>query len=319
MLTGKTPLRGDLELLADDPLQPPCFGSALSAMKNDQSGLSYVALPYTMFNVVQLPGQTAGFLGSRYERFQIDGNPNDPKFQVRSLQLPGEVAPRRLQGRESLLKTLDTGCCADPQLPAFYDQAFSVLSSTKLQGALQIGDEAPTVRDNYGRHLLGQCLLLARRLVEADVRMICVFDGRSNCQTCNWDSHAENFARHKDVLIPPLDQGLAALIGDLDQRGLLASTLVISVGEFGRTPVINRNGGRDHWPDCFSALIAGGGTPGGTVFGASDRLAAYPARDPVSPGDIAATLFSQFGIDPHATLRDPTGRLHPLAEGQALF
>jgi uncharacterized protein (DUF1501 family) len=116
-----------------------------------------------------------------------------------------------------------------------------------------------------------------------------------------------------------MDQGLSALITDLADRGLLESTLVISVGEFGRTPKINSNGGRDHWPDVFSALLAGGGAPGGTVIGASDRIAAYPARDPVSPGDLAATLFSRFGINPERELTDPTGRPHKLADGRALF
>ena len=149
--------------------------------------------------------------------------------------------------------------------------------------------------------------------------MITVFDGQSNCQTCNWDSHQDNFGRHKQVLVPPMDRGLSALIADLADRGLLDSTLVISVGEFGRTPRINNNGGRDHWPDVFSAMMAGGGAPAGTVIGSSDRMAAYPFRDPVSPGDLAATLFSRFGVSPDRELIDPTGRPHRLAEGQPLF
>ena len=323
LLTGKTPLRGDLELLGDDPLGPPCLGSSLSAVLGlPADGLAHVALPYTMYNVVQLPGQTAGFLGPRYERFQIDGDPNRPDFQVNSLKLPNEVSSRRFADRTILSRQLnrnpsDKSCVA--AMEEHYEKAFATLGSQRLQSAMEIGRETDSLRERYGRNLLGQSLLLARRLVEADVRMITVFDGQANCQTCNWDSHADNFSRHKETLVPPMDRGLSALIIDLADRGLLDSTLVISVGEFGRTPKINGNGGRDHWPDVFSALLVGGGAPGGHVIGASDRIAAYPARDPVTPGDVAATLFSRFGIDPERELVDPTGRSHRLADGRALF
>ena len=323
VLTGKTPLRGDLELLGDDPLGPPCLGSSLSAVLGlPADGLAHVALPYVMYNVVQLPGQTAGFLGPRYERFQIEGDPNRPDFQVKSLQLPDDMSRIRFSDRTTLSRQLNrhpTEKLSVTAMEEHYEKAFATLSSQRLQVAMEIGREADSLRERYGRNLLGQSLLLARRLVEADVRMITVFDGQANCQTCNWDSHADNFPRHKDTLVPPMDRGLSALIGDLANRGLLDSTLVISVGEFGRTPRINSNGGRDHWPDVFSSMLAGGGAPGGQVIGASDRLAAYPARDPVSPGDLAATLFSRFGIDPERELIDPTGRPHRLADGRALF
>lgn len=324
MLTGKTPLRGDLELLGDDLLGPPCLGSALSAVLGlPEDGLAHAALPYVMYNVVQLPGQTAGFLGPRFERFQIEGDPNRPDFHVRSLRLPDDVTENRFAQRTQLSRQLDRHLAEQPAVMAMdkhFERAFATLRSHRLQQAMEIGRETESLRDRYGRNLLGQSLLLARRLVEGGVRIITVFDGQSNCQVCNWDSHSDNFGRHRDVLIPPLDRGLAALIGDLAERGLLDSTLVISVGEFGRTPRINNNSaGRDHWPDVFSALMAGGGAPGGTVIGASDRLAAFPARDPVSPGDLAATLFSRFGVDPEKELIDPTGRPHRLAEGRALF
>lgn len=324
MLTGKTPIRGDLELLGDDLLGPPCLGSALSAVLGlPEDGLAHAALPYVMYNVVQLPGQTAGFLGPRFERFQIEGDPNRPDFQVRSLRLPDDVSEQRFAERTRLSRKLDRHSSEQAAVAAMgehFEKAFATLGSQRLQRAMEIARETDSTRDHYGRNLLGQSLLLARRLVEGGVRMITVFDGQSNCQTCNWDSHSDNFGRHKDVLIPPLDQGLSALIGDLADRGLLESTLVISVGEFGRTPRINNNAaGRDHWPDVFSALLAGGGTPSGTVFGASDRMGAYPARDPITPGDLAATLFSRFGVDPERELIDPTGRPHRLADGRALF
>ena len=323
IMTGKTPLRGDLELLGDDPLGPPCMGSALSAaMGLPADGLAHVALPYVMYNVVQLPGQTAGFLGPKYERFQIEGDPNHPDFQVRSLQMPDGVSRDRFVERATLSRTLNrrpSDQTSVTTMEEHYDKAFATLGSQRLSAATEISRESDSLRERYGRNLLGQSLLLARRLVEGGVRMVTVFDGQANCQTCNWDSHADNFSRHKDTLVPPMDRGLSALISDLADRGLLDSTLVISIGEFGRTPRINGNGGRDHWPDVFSALLAGGGAPGGTVIGASDKIAAYPARDPATPGDLAATLFSRFGIDPETELTDPTGRPHRLADGKSLI
>ena len=140
---------------------------------------------------------------------------------------------------------------------------------------------------------------------------------RRNGQDANWDSHEKLFARHRE-LIPPSDQAYSALIEDLEQRGLLESTLVVAMGEFGRTPKINKSGGRDHWPDCYTAVLAGGGVRGGQVYGASDKIGAYPARDPVTPADLAATIFWQFGIDPSTEVRDQTGRPFRLAEGQPL-
>jgi uncharacterized protein (DUF1501 family) len=145
-----------------------------------------------------------------------------------------------------------------------------------------------------------------------------VNDKVHNGQTANWDSHENNFARLRDDLLPPSDQGFSALIEDLDARGLLATTLVIALAEFGRTPRVNRQAGRDHWPDCFSVVLAGGGVRGGQVYGASDRIGAYPASDPVTPGDLAATLFWRLGLDPTTEIRDLTGRPYRLADGEPL-
>ena len=165
--------------------------------------------------------------------------------------------------------------------------------------------------------LRGQNLLLARRLVEAGVPFVNVYDFR--VQGANWDTHTENFARLKGYLLPPADQGLSALIEDLDQRGLLDSTLVIALGEFGRTPKINRTkAGREHWPDCYTAILAGGGVTGGTVYGSSDKLGAYPTSAAVTPGDLAATIFWRFGIEPSTEIRDTTGRPFRLAEGEPI-
>src|SRR5262249_23460211 len=164
-----------------------------------------------------------------------------------------------------------------------------------------------------GRQMRGQNLLLARRLVEAGIPFVNVYDFRQQGQ--NWDAHFKCFNQHKTHLLPLADQSLSALIEDLDARGLLDTTLVVALGEFGRTPRINRDGGRDHWPDCYTVLLAGGGIRGGAVYGASDRIGAYPASDPVTPADLAATIFWRFGINPDTEIHDMAGRPYKVADG----
>ena len=217
------------------------------------------------------------------------------------------------------------------QLKALYGKAIELMQSEAVARALRIEDEPPAtrqryglypdkmpdgVRDVHGHQLRGQNVLLARRLVEAGVPFVNVYDFRQQGQ--NWDSHANNFAEHKDRLLPPADRAYAALIEDLDERGLLDSTLVVALGEFGRTPKINGNAGRDHWPDCYSITLAGGGIRGGTVFGASDQLGAYPALDPVTPADLAATIYWRFGLNPRSEIHDQIGRPHRLANGKPM-
>jgi uncharacterized protein (DUF1501 family) len=150
--------------------------------------------------------------------------------------------------------------------------------------------------------------------VEGGVNFVAAFDGQTNGQDANWDSHEKLFTRHRQ-LIPPSDQAFSALVEDLEARGLLDSTLVVALGEFGRTPKINKSAGRDHWPDCYTVLLAGGGVTGGAVYGASDKIGAYPATDPVTPADLAATIFWRFGLDPSTEVLDQTGRPFRLAEG----
>ena len=176
----------------------------------------------------------------------------------------------------------------------------------------------PRLRDRYGRNKLGQSVLLARRLVEAGVRFVTVYDGQHNGQDANWDAHQDVFGRLKNNLIPPADQAFAALIDDLGGRGLLEETLVIAMGEFGRTPKINAAAGRDHWPNCYSVVLAGGGVQGGITFGSSDKFGAYPDTDAVTPADLAATLFWRFGLDPAREVQDLTGRPYKLADGQPI-
>jgi hypothetical protein len=314
-LTGRTPAGGDQELLTDDPRGLPTLGSAVSyALGPRAFVLPYVALPYTMYNVVQLPGQLPGLLGSAYDRFQVDSDPNRPDFHLATLEANSD-----LTSRAALLRSLDKTALPGPAAHAVThrERALQLIASSDVRRLFSLANEPAQLRDRYGRHRLGQSLLLARRLVEGGVNFVTVFDGQTNGQDANWDSHENLFARHKQ-LIPPSDQAFSALIEDLHQRGLLDATLVVALGEFGRTPKINKSGGRDHWPDCYTIAMAGGGTKGGAIHGASDRMGAYPAAEPATPADLAATIFWRFGIDPGTEVRDQTNRPYRLSEGEPL-
>jgi hypothetical protein len=324
-LCGRMPAKGDLELLADDGNSFPCYGAALSKLTPRVGDLpTHVALPHVMHNVVVLPGQNAGFLGPAYNPFQVMRDPNSPGFRVDELQLPEDISTDRLDARQLLLAGIEARsqrvnhALGKTPMSIYQEQGFALLRSDPVRRAFDIDREPTPVRDRYGRHKLGQSLLLARRLVEAGVRFINVNDKVRNGQLANWDSHQNNASRLKNDLLPPADQAFSALIEDLDQRGLLDSTLVVALGEFGRTPTINKFGGRDHWPDCFSAVLAGGGTSGGVFYGSSDPMGAHPDSDPVTPGDLAATIFWRFGLDPELELHDLLGRPQKLATGQPL-
>ena len=340
-LCGRNPLKGDLELLSNDRNDPPCHGATLSATLVERRGLpTFVALPHVMYNVVQLPGQVAGFLGSAHNPFQVSADPSAPDFHLGELDLPGDLSLDRLDHRASLLSMLDgrrrstaaaggarnvittpdrayTTQNADPS-DVYAEKAFRLLHSPAVSRAFHLNSEDPKLRDRYGRHKLGQSILLARRLVESGVRFVTVYDGQHNGQDANWDAHENVFDRLKNHLIPPADQAFATLIDDLSERGLLEETLVIAMGEFGRTPKINAKAGRDHWPNCYSVILAGGGVQGGIIFGSSDKFGAYPDTDAVTPADLAATLYWRFGLDPAHEIRDLTGRPYKLADGQPI-
>ncbi len=324
-LCGRTPLRGDLELLANDPTtDSPCYGSTVSYFSNRSAPVPpFVALPHVMYNVVKLPGQTAGFLGPAYEPLQVTKDPNRPEFEVSEIALPSGLSLAEMEHRESLLAHVNSQIdvpTSSPQLQtmnAFYHRAFDLLRSDEVRKAFDINQESEPTRERYGRNIHGQSALLARRLVESGVRFVSVYDRVRNGPN-NWDTHDNNFGRLKNDLLPPCDMAFSALVEDLEARGLLESTLVVMLGEFGRTPKINGQGGRDHWPDCYSVVMAGGGVTGGAVYGASDKLGAYPDLNPVSPGDLAATIFWRFGLDIHTELHDVNGRPFRLAEGQPI-
>jgi hypothetical protein len=333
-LAGRPLFRGDTEnnSAVSEALAPPSLGAALSYVRRREAvELPHAALPFFIRNLFPPPGQAAGFLGSAYDPFLIQGDPDTRSYHAETLRLPEGLTRKRLDRRAALLEAL--GHQEGPER-AYYDKAFRLLGSEAVRRALDVGREPLAVRERYGLTwpgltypednitpelrpalpLRGQNLLLARRLVEAGVPFVNVYDFR--VQGANWDTHSQNFARLKGYLLPPADQALSALIEDLDQRALLDSTLVVAVGEFGRTPKMNRTAGREHWPDCYTAVVAGGGVCGGAVHGASDRIGAYPTANPVTPGDLAATIFWRFGIDPASEISDSTGRPYRLAEGQ---
>ena len=323
-LCGRAPPQGDVTIFADDANSFPSYGALLSYLLPEKGRVPpHVMLPHVMYRDVKLPGQGPGFLGSAYGPFQVLRDPNTPEFRVEQLELPENVSLERLEKRWSLLRKLGnpegdfakmTGA---KSVEENYERAVGLLRSETLRHSFDISQEDPRARDRYGRNKHGQSVLLARRLVETGVRFVNVNNRQFNGSR-NWDTHFKNFGPLKDSLLPPADQAFSALIEDLETRGLLDSTLVIAMGEFGRTPQINKHGARDHWPYCYSAILAGGGIRGGAVHGSSDKWAAHPVSDPVTPGDLAATLFWRFGLDHTMHIQDLNERPHRLAAGEPL-
>ena len=281
----------------------------------------FVMIPEAMApNGPERAGQHAGFLGASFDPYRINSDPNLPDYSPGVLIPPVELTARRLHDRQALLDQLD-GPDADSGMDVFQDRAFDLLCSTAAQNAFDIAAEPLETRDRYGRHAFGQSTLLARRMVEAGVRLVHVNwvrhdNGKGGS---GYDTHGKHLDLAKNDLLPPTDAAFSSLIEDLDARGLLDETLVIMMGEFGRTPRFNDAAGRDHWPHCFSVVMAGGGIEGGQVHGASDRIAAYPAADPVTPEDLIATIYHRLGIDPRALIRDRQDRPFPLADGRPIF
>jgi hypothetical protein len=313
------------------PTDWPYFGSVLKLVKPSEKlpPLTSVWIPDVMrLNENVTPaGQTGGFLGRQWDPDRFIGDPSRPDYKVEGLR-GTDIAPMRLNRRISLLEQIerhfDRAAVARPigMYDKFQDQAFDLLTSGRVQRAFAVHEESDKVRDRYTRTQWGQCLLLARRLIEAGVRLVhvnwCREPGDSAVDNPMWDTHAQNADRLEDVLCPMFDISFTALLEDLEQRGLLHDTLVIAIGEFGRTPKINSAAGRDHWGHVFSFALAGAGICTGQVYGSSDRDGAYPARDAVTGGDLTATLFHALGVDPESTFRDPEGRDHKLTLGSPI-
>ncbi|MBX3439391.1 MAG: DUF1501 domain-containing protein [Planctomycetaceae bacterium] len=281
----------------------PSLGSATAYFRGQPNGLP----PYFSMPSMSRSGGP-NFLGAKYAPFVVPDDPNKEDFRVRDVSLPGKLETTRFDSRRGLrtivdrLPRIDDPAAGDPvpALDEYYEQGYSLVSSPEAQAAFDIHREEAALRDAYGRNSFGQRALLARRLVEAGVPFVTLYEG-------GWDHHAGLFNSCRKRL-PSFDQTLAALIQDLEDRGRLDSTMVVVLGEFGRTPKINHEAGRDHWSNAMSVLMAGGGTPGGQVIGATDPQG-YSAVDRVlSPENFVSTVYAKLGIDPGQILHTPQGR-----------
>jgi hypothetical protein len=284
-------------------IQYPSFGSIVSHEQGTRNHLPpYVCVP-------NVPNEFAGsgYLSSSYGPFALGADPASGGFQVRDLNLPGDIDEARFSRRRSLLETVDAHfkrleSSSDnvAAMDSFYQTAYGLISSPKAREAFDLAKEPDKLKDEYGRNEGGMRLLLARRLVEAGVRFVSATYG-------SWDHH-QNLRGEFDRQAPPLDRALARLIRDLEERGMLETTIVLVTSEFGRTPRVNQTGGRDHWPRVFSVLVAGGGFKRGLVYGASDPLANEPYDKPIGPESLAATMYYLLGIDPGKRIIAPGDR-----------
>ncbi len=303
----------------------------------------FVTLPWKAYHPAapggQAPGQHGGWLGRSWDPFLLSGDPNAPNWSIPALALQDGVSSERLLSRSYLLQTIDSqraalwaavqsqtmdsqraalGAAVQSQtMTAHQAKAVDFLTSSAVREAFDLSQESDETRERYGRNIHGQCVLLARRLVEHGVPFVNVNwhnDGQNF-----WDTHGNNFNRLKNDLMPPSDRALSALLDDLHDRGLLEETVIAWVGEFGRRPNITAgNAGREHWPYCYSGLLAGGGIRGGAVYGTSDAQGAYPATDPVSPQDYAATVLQALGVSDETMLYDRQNRGHRLYAGRPI-
>jgi uncharacterized protein (DUF1501 family) len=306
------------------PSDFPPFGAVLSKLRQPGPLPTWAQVGPLMRrnNGTVLHGQLPGFLGPRYSPLVIDQDLLPAAVRIGAVRPRPEVPVLRLHARRRLLEQVEAqrrtlGRLADAtSFDAYQQRAVNLLVSSATANAFDLAAEPATVRSRYGRTQFGQCCLLARRLVEAGVPLVNVHF----CQTPvgSWDTHSRHFPQMRDYLCPIFDQAFAALVTDLEQRGLLGQTLVLATAEFGRTPRVNRSGGRDHWPWVYSVALAGGGTAAGVVYGASDASAAYPAAQPHDPRDLAATVYHLLGVPASTTLTDQTGRPHALVIGRKI-
>ena len=303
----------------------PHWGSLLAISQPPQAGAPvFAALPEVIkdANVNEIPGQGAGFMSRRFDPFRISGDPKTGEFRPPDILLPADVPPVRLAERKVLADRLDAAYrdadrrAAAGDLDIFRGQALQLLSAPAVRRAFALDSESPSLRAAYGPHLFGQGCLLARRLLEAGVRLATVYwhyEGPDDSPV--WDTHENNFPHLKNRLAPPTDLAVSALLDDLAARGLLEETLVIVMGEFGRSPKINSKGGREHWPQVQSILLAGAGIRPGMAYGSSDKEGGLPADAPVSPADLTATFLHLLGVPSATELHDPTGRPFVMSEG----
>lgn len=311
MMTGTHPGTGaNFNRNKHDNNVHPCLGSMVAKVGGGNGSLPpYISVP----NFLNSGGPA--FLGASYAPFVIESDPASPEFSVRDIVLPEGVASSRSVRRQQALREInkfeqgvERASKTVQALDIFQEKAYSLMTSQRAKEAFDISRESETMRQAYGMTSLGQCCLLGRRLVEAGCRFVSIENG-------HWDTHRKNASSLRDLLVPSLDMGLAALLTDLERRGMLDSTLVVVTTEFGRSPRINQMAGRDHWPQAFSIVMAGAGMKPGQVIGATDSQAAYVTDRPVTPPDMAATILQIMGIDPGITVQTPVGRPIQLAGG----
>lgn len=333
LLTGQPPPPGGPEAeLAKDW---PHLGAVLSRQGLGREPLPpFVSMRPKLENTVprfveESHGQFAGWLGAGFDPLTIDADPSRPDYRVGDFQRPPELSLARLEGRRRLLGVIDAQPRGAGPMSAVWDKhrrrAFDLLAGAAGGAAFDLSQETPAMRERYGLNPHGQSVLQARRLIERGVPLVTVFwpnDGIKNVSVY-WDTHSRNFIDLRERLMPVADQAFSTLLDDLQSRGLLDETLVIWTGEFGRTPRVGQRNsdagagrdGRDHWPNCFTTVLAGGGVKRGFVCGSSDRHAAYPASEPVQPVDLIATVYSLLGVDPQLALPDNQGRPHVICPG----
>lgn len=322
LLTGQPPPQS-----TERRSQWPHMGSVLSRLGRGRGALPpFVSMRPKLENdvprfVEQSQGQFAGWLGAMHDPLTIDHDPSRPDYRVAEMTLQPDLSPARLDDRRKLLGQLDrpSPTVATEAHAKNLERAYDLLTSAaEARSAFDLTQEPQKLRERYGLNPHGQSVLQARRLVERGVPLVTVFwpnDGIKNVSVY-WDTHSKNFIDLKDRLMPVADQAFSALLDDLSERGMLDETLVVWTGEFGRTPRVGQRNsdagagadGRDHWPGCFTSVLAGGGTQGGVDYGKSDKSAAYPAADPVAPADLIATIYHTLGIAETQTVPDPNGR-----------
>ncbi len=335
LLTGQAPPPVD-DLRKDWPH----MGAVLSRLGRGHGPLPpFVSMRPKLENTVprfveQSHGQFAGWLGPTWDPLTIDADPSKPGYRVGDFQLQDGITPNRLDDRQSLLQQVESRLDQLEKVGSLgsmsqhYSRAFDLLASAVGRSAFDLTEESDELRDRYGRNPHGQSVLQARRLIERGVPLVTAFwpnDGIKNVSVY-WDTHSRNFIDHRDRLMPPADQAFSALLDDLKDRGLLDETLVIWTGEFGRTPKIGQRNsdagagrdGRDHWPNCFTSVLAGGGVRRGQVYGSSDRHAAYPASNAVNPVHLAATAYHLLGVPDGLELRDNLNRPFVVCPGRPI-
>ena len=317
------PYRVDNTLINPSRTDVPSFGTLVGWLSH-RDGYQGALPPYVITpsphcdsTVYITPGQFGGCLGAKFDPLVVNSDPNSPQFKVSGIGLSEGLTAERLKERHKLLDRLETigGASFRRIRDEYQAKAFSLVAAEQARQAFDLSKEPPAVRDRYGRHTWGQSHLLARRLVESGVRFVTTVNGPSIV----WDTHKDNFNSLKQRLVPPMEQAYGALLDDLQQRGLLDSTLVVWMGDFGRTPLINKDAGRDHWPWCYTMVLAGGDIRGGQYIGESDSTGSYPKNRPIAPADIHATIFTALGYDPHAiTYQSAEGRPLALSDGEPI-